>query len=134
MAPMHVANARQVPEYEINPTELDFTNSIQITKVNNFSLSFLFHISILTNTNILQFCLASKIVFSSREMGEWLLWTYCECQLSVSSCPVILSTSYLAYLIHLWHRTMLCCSRKRRKSRESYRKLKSSDRYSDRRK
>ncbi|KAJ9567012.1 hypothetical protein OSB04_002978 [Centaurea solstitialis] len=32
MAPMHVRNARQVPEYEIDPKELDFTNSIDITK------------------------------------------------------------------------------------------------------
>lgn len=32
MAPMHVDNARQVPEYEINPRELDFTNSVEITK------------------------------------------------------------------------------------------------------
>ncbi|KAL6542750.1 hypothetical protein OROHE_010270 [Orobanche hederae] len=32
MAPMHVQNARQVPEYEIGPEELDFTNSIEITK------------------------------------------------------------------------------------------------------
>ncbi|KAK7276787.1 hypothetical protein RIF29_17933 [Crotalaria pallida] len=32
MAPMHVENAREVPEYEINPTELDFTNSVCITK------------------------------------------------------------------------------------------------------
>lgn len=32
-APMHVKNARQVPEYEINPQELDFTNSVDITKV-----------------------------------------------------------------------------------------------------
>ncbi|KAI8525734.1 hypothetical protein RHMOL_Rhmol13G0253000 [Rhododendron molle] len=31
-APMHVKNARQVPEYEINPQELDFTNSVDITK------------------------------------------------------------------------------------------------------
>ncbi|CAL5411511.1 unnamed protein product [Camellia sinensis] len=33
MGPMHVKNARQVPEYEINPKELDFTNSVDITKV-----------------------------------------------------------------------------------------------------
>ncbi|KAE9598960.1 hypothetical protein Lal_00022459 [Lupinus albus] len=32
MAPMHVNHAREVPEYEINPTELDFTNSVEITK------------------------------------------------------------------------------------------------------
>lgn len=34
MAPMHVNHAREVPEYEINPKELDFTNSVEITKVN----------------------------------------------------------------------------------------------------
>lgn len=33
MAPMHVENAREVPEYEIDPNELDFTNSVEITKV-----------------------------------------------------------------------------------------------------
>ncbi|RDY02143.1 Serine/threonine-protein kinase HT1, partial [Mucuna pruriens] len=32
MAPMHVQNAREVPEYEIGPSELDFTNSVCITK------------------------------------------------------------------------------------------------------
>ncbi|KAH7651391.1 Non-specific serine/threonine protein kinase protein [Dioscorea alata] len=31
-APMHVTSAREVPEYEIDPRELDFTNSIDITK------------------------------------------------------------------------------------------------------
>ncbi|KAG6778921.1 hypothetical protein POTOM_015284 [Populus tomentosa] len=32
MAPMHVTHAREVPEYEINPDELDFTNSVELTK------------------------------------------------------------------------------------------------------
>ncbi|XP_042064471.1 integrin-linked protein kinase 1-like [Salvia splendens] len=32
MAPMHVENACEVPEYEIHPNELDFTDSIEITK------------------------------------------------------------------------------------------------------
>ncbi|XP_022724402.1 serine/threonine-protein kinase STY17-like isoform X2 [Durio zibethinus] len=32
MAPMHVKHAREVPEYEIDPKELDFTNSVHITK------------------------------------------------------------------------------------------------------
>ncbi|XP_054817294.1 integrin-linked protein kinase 1-like [Prosopis cineraria] len=31
-APMLVQNVREVPEYEINPSELDFTNSVSITK------------------------------------------------------------------------------------------------------
>ncbi|GAA0163693.1 non-receptor serine/threonine protein kinase [Lithospermum erythrorhizon] len=31
-APMHVKNVREVPEYEIDPKELDFTNSKAITK------------------------------------------------------------------------------------------------------
>ncbi|XP_050233946.1 integrin-linked protein kinase 1 isoform X2 [Mercurialis annua] len=31
-APMHVNHAREVPEYEINASELDFTNSVEITK------------------------------------------------------------------------------------------------------
>lgn len=32
MAPMHVNNVREIPEYEINANELDFTNSVDITK------------------------------------------------------------------------------------------------------
>ncbi|KAL5096980.1 hypothetical protein RYX36_001307 [Vicia faba] len=32
MTSMHVNHARDVPEYEINPKELDFTNSKEITK------------------------------------------------------------------------------------------------------
>ncbi|XP_022720347.1 tyrosine-protein kinase-like isoform X3 [Durio zibethinus] len=32
MAPMHVKHAREVPEYEIDSKELDFTNSVHITK------------------------------------------------------------------------------------------------------
>ncbi|KAK6917753.1 Ankyrin repeat [Dillenia turbinata] len=32
MAPMQVKNKREVPEYEIEPKELDFTNSVDITK------------------------------------------------------------------------------------------------------
>ncbi|XP_076888186.1 serine/threonine-protein kinase 12-like [Bidens hawaiensis] len=32
MAPMHVKNTREVPEYEIDAQELDFTNSVDITK------------------------------------------------------------------------------------------------------
>ena len=36
MAPMHVNHAREVPEYEIDPKELEFTNSVHITKVISF--------------------------------------------------------------------------------------------------
>ncbi|KAE9606335.1 hypothetical protein Lal_00013593 [Lupinus albus] len=32
MAPLHVKSVREVPEYEIDPSELDFTNSVCITK------------------------------------------------------------------------------------------------------
>ncbi|KAH7568674.1 hypothetical protein ACOSQ2_012027 [Xanthoceras sorbifolium] len=32
MAPMHVKHAREVPEYEIDPHELDFSKSVDITK------------------------------------------------------------------------------------------------------
>ncbi|XP_074272434.1 serine/threonine-protein kinase 12-like [Silene latifolia] len=32
LAPMHVQSYREVPEYEIDPSELDFSNSIEITK------------------------------------------------------------------------------------------------------
>lgn len=35
---MHVENAREIPEYEIDPSELDFTNSVNITKVHLFFL------------------------------------------------------------------------------------------------
>lgn len=31
---MHVQNERDIPEYEINPREIDFSNSVDITKVN----------------------------------------------------------------------------------------------------
>jgi len=41
MAPMHVDHAREVPEYEINPKELDFSNSVEITKVKAFLLFFI---------------------------------------------------------------------------------------------
>lgn len=30
---MHVQNSREVPEYEIDSSELDFSNSVHITKV-----------------------------------------------------------------------------------------------------
>ena len=40
---MHVENAREVPEYEIDPSELDFTNSVCITKV-RFQVSFSLHL------------------------------------------------------------------------------------------
>lgn len=30
---MHVQNTREIPEYEIDPRELDFSNSVDITKV-----------------------------------------------------------------------------------------------------
>lgn len=33
MTSMHVNHAREVPEYEIDPKELDFTDSKEITKV-----------------------------------------------------------------------------------------------------
>ncbi|KAK4770827.1 hypothetical protein SAY87_031359 [Trapa incisa] len=32
MVPMHVKHAREVPEYEINPDELDFANSVDLNK------------------------------------------------------------------------------------------------------
>lgn len=32
MAPMHVKNVRDVPEYEIDPQEIDFSNSVNISK------------------------------------------------------------------------------------------------------
>lgn len=38
MAPMHVNTCREVPEYEIDPKELDFTNSIELSKVIYFVL------------------------------------------------------------------------------------------------
>ncbi|KAJ9566161.1 hypothetical protein OSB04_002127 [Centaurea solstitialis] len=39
MAPMHVKNAREVPEYEIGATELDFTDSVDITKASRHHVS-----------------------------------------------------------------------------------------------
>jgi hypothetical protein len=32
IAPMHVLTDKEVPEYEIHPTELDFSNSVKISK------------------------------------------------------------------------------------------------------
>ncbi|PIA25930.1 hypothetical protein AQUCO_10200003v1 [Aquilegia coerulea] len=32
MAPMHVNHRREIPEYEIDPKELDFTNTVDLTK------------------------------------------------------------------------------------------------------
>ena len=46
MAPMHVRHAREVPEYEIDPKEIDFTNSVEITKV-LFFFFFFFHCPLL---------------------------------------------------------------------------------------
>lgn len=43
MASMHVNHAREVPEYEIDPKELDFTNSVEITKVNKSLDNLQFH-------------------------------------------------------------------------------------------
>ena len=41
IAPMHVNNVREVPEYEIDPAELDFTNGNDLSKVCMYiSLSF----------------------------------------------------------------------------------------------
>lgn len=37
MAPMHVNSANEVPEYEINPDELDFTQSKEISNVKTVS-------------------------------------------------------------------------------------------------
>ena len=47
MAPMHVRHAREVPEYEIDPKEIDFTNSVEITKVLFFFFFFFFHCPLL---------------------------------------------------------------------------------------
>jgi len=47
---MHVLTDKEVPEYEIHPTELDFSNSVKISKVSSslaqiylllFSLAFI---------------------------------------------------------------------------------------------
>jgi hypothetical protein len=42
IASMHVNHAREVPEYEINPKELDFTNSVEITKVKHIIIIYYF--------------------------------------------------------------------------------------------
>lgn len=52
MAPMHVEAALEVPEYEINPDELDFTQSREISNVKMF----------LALVNLLLMC---SILFSS---------------------------------------------------------------------
>lgn len=42
MASMHVNHAREIPEYEVDPKELDFTNSVEISKVSSL-LGVYFH-------------------------------------------------------------------------------------------
>lgn len=45
VAPTQVKNARQVPEYEIRPDELDFSNGIELSKVllHTFTLAALYN-------------------------------------------------------------------------------------------
>lgn len=43
MTPMRVKTDREVPEYEIDPKELDFTNSVDITKVFLTQIAFYMH-------------------------------------------------------------------------------------------
>lgn len=57
MAPMHVRYAREVPEYEIDPKELDFTDSVEITKV-----SFYFFFFSMTLIMVLSFLVSSVIL------------------------------------------------------------------------
>nr|GMD70715.1 uncharacterized protein LOC109182758 [Ipomoea batatas] len=45
MAPMHVQNAHEIPEYEIDPKELDFSNSVDIAKFGTGTVWFRFQIS-----------------------------------------------------------------------------------------
>lgn len=59
MAPMHVRYAREVPEYEIDPKELDFTDSVEITKVSFFffSMTLIMVLSFLVSSVILELSL-----------------------------------------------------------------------------
>ena len=43
IAPMHVNNVREVPEYEIDPAELDFSNGNDLSKVCIYVFPFLLH-------------------------------------------------------------------------------------------
>lgn len=52
MAPMHVENAREVPEYEIDQGELDFTDSVDITKVISSPSTFLWNMLLSLKTNM----------------------------------------------------------------------------------
>lgn len=49
MAPMHVNNSREVPEYEIDAKELDFTNSIELAKVISYIKCEHFYINLIGN-------------------------------------------------------------------------------------
>jgi hypothetical protein len=40
---MHVNNVREVPEYEIDPAELDFSNGNDLSKVCIYVFPFLLH-------------------------------------------------------------------------------------------
>ena len=61
MAPMHVRHAREVPEYEIDPKEIDFTNSVEITKV----LFFFFSLPSFVIENIQRIALIFVVCFVS---------------------------------------------------------------------
>ena len=61
MAPMHVRHAREVPEYEIDPKEIDFTNSVEITKV----LFFFFSLPSFVIENIQSIALIFVVCFVS---------------------------------------------------------------------
>lgn len=93
MAPMHVQNAREVPEYEINASELDFTNSVHITKVyisDDFLYSlYLFYSWVLQNLNsspnlLLPILFSLHISYWFEILGNFpyciMAWHSCRCQ------------------------------------------------------
>lgn len=61
MAPMHVKNSLEVPEYEIDPEELDFTDSVEIAKVIQGPLAIGTKHTICLNSAINYFSLAGYI-------------------------------------------------------------------------
>lgn len=65
---MHVKNAREVPEYEIDPKELDFTNSVELTKVIRYSFCGQFTLQLVQlninfNLFIVLFCSTDVLTF-----------------------------------------------------------------------
>lgn len=80
---MHVLTDREVPEYEIHPSELDFSNSVKISKVSSSSsIAYCFHSIVRVLAIVYRYgqftprcyCLGFDRVPFTRLHGEELMW------------------------------------------------------------